>query len=67
MPGEDGSQTFTRIRARYPKLPVIFMSGYEPEGVPKADGFLHKPFTLDQLRSLLSGVLSSNGAVDLQK
>jgi signal transduction histidine kinase len=58
MPGEDGSQTFARIRARYPKLPIIFMSGYEPQSVPKADGFLHKPFTLEQLRGVLGDVLA---------
>jgi signal transduction histidine kinase len=58
MPGEDGGQAFARIRERYPRLPIIFMSGYEPQSVPQADGFLHKPFTLEQLRRTLSDVLS---------
>jgi two-component system, cell cycle sensor histidine kinase and response regulator CckA len=61
MPGEDGGQTFVRIRERYPGLPIIFMSGYEPQSVPDANGFLHKPFTLDQLRRTLSEVLSPTG------
>ncbi len=58
MPGEDGGQAFGRIRARRPGLPIIFMSGYEPQSVPKADGFLHKPFTMNDLRSVLSEVLA---------
>jgi CheY-like chemotaxis protein len=57
MPEQDGNETFARIRERYPELPVIFMSGYEARSVPAADGFLHKPFTMNQLRQVLSEVL----------
>lgn len=59
MPGEDGGQAFARIRARYAQLPIVFMSGYEPQSVPKADGFLHKPFTLNDLRRALSEVVAA--------
>jgi CheY-like chemotaxis protein len=57
MPGQDGSEAFTSIRQRYPKLPVIFMSGYESRSVPAANGFLHKPFTMKQLRQVMQNVL----------
>jgi signal transduction histidine kinase/CheY-like chemotaxis protein len=58
MPSEDGSQVFVRIRERHPQLPIIFVSGYEAQSVPMADGFLRKPFTLNQLRCVLRDVLS---------
>jgi CheY-like chemotaxis protein len=58
MPGEDGGQAFARVRARHPELPIIFMSGCQPQSVPKADGFLHKPFTLQELRRVLAEALS---------
>ena len=57
MPEQDGSETLARIRELRPQIPVIFMSGYEARSVPAADGFLHKPFTLAQLREVLSNVL----------
>jgi CheY-like chemotaxis protein len=59
MPGEDGSQVAMRIREQHPKLPIIFMSGYEAQSVPMSDGFLHKPFTLDELRRAVSTVLAT--------
>jgi signal transduction histidine kinase/CheY-like chemotaxis protein len=58
MPAEDGSQISQRISQRYPQLPIIFMSGYEAQSVPIADGFLHKPFTLNDLRNVLNSVLN---------
>jgi CheY-like chemotaxis protein len=56
MPGDDGSQIGRRISARHPHLPIIFMSGYEAQSVPMADGFLHKPFTLNELRAVMNAV-----------
>jgi two-component system cell cycle sensor histidine kinase/response regulator CckA len=58
MPAEDGSQIAQRISERHPQLPIIFMSGYEAQSVPVADGFLHKPFTLEELRTTLSSVIT---------
>ena len=58
MPGDDGSQIGRRISARHPHLPIIFMSGYEAQSVPMADGFLHKPFTLNELRAVVNAVRS---------
>jgi signal transduction histidine kinase len=59
MPGEDGGQVSAHMRERHPQLPIIFMSGYEAQSVPMADGFLHKPFTLNQVRRVLEDVLSN--------
>jgi len=58
MPQHDGNEVFARIRARYPRLPVVFMSGYEARAAPIADGFLHKPFTMGDLRVALSKVIA---------
>lgn len=64
MPEQDGSETFARIRELRPALPVIFMSGYEARSVPASDGFLHKPFTMDQLRDVLhAAVGGEHGAL----
>ena len=39
MPGMDGSETFDRIRALAPELPVIIASGYAMEGQRISSGF----------------------------
>jgi len=70
MPRLSGPALVEQLRARWPRLPVLFMSGY-PEhhmkdlalsaGTPELPptGFLAKPFTLDEmfvrLRQLLDG------------
>lgn len=59
MPQEDGNELFARIRERHARLPVIFMSGYEARSVATADGFLPKPFTMNDLREVLGNVLAS--------
>ncbi|MDB4972544.1 MAG: sensor hybrid histidine kinase [Myxococcaceae bacterium] len=58
MPQQDGNATFARIRERYPELPVVFVSGYEVRDAPIANGFVHKPFTMNDLREVLSKVLA---------
>jgi signal transduction histidine kinase/CheY-like chemotaxis protein/ligand-binding sensor domain-containing protein len=50
MPGMDGRQLSTRLKARRPELPVLLMSGYTSENpiVDSSDAsvaFLQKPFT----------------------
>jgi signal transduction histidine kinase len=60
MPGMSGEETLTRIHQRWPRLPVLLMSGYT-EGVNVAGhvGFLAKPFRpselLDRVRAVLEG------------
>jgi two-component system, cell cycle sensor histidine kinase and response regulator CckA len=55
MPVMDGWELGRRLRERWPRLPVLYISGYDVEltqgahraGVP--DAFLRKPFDADEL------------------
>jgi two-component system, cell cycle sensor histidine kinase and response regulator CckA len=55
MPGGNGLELADQLTARYPRLPVLFMSGYSPDIVlrqglvPESVDFLTKPFTEEQL------------------
>jgi two-component system cell cycle sensor histidine kinase/response regulator CckA len=54
MPGMDGTQVVRAVRARFPTMPVVLVSGYSEsaalEGLPDEDlNFLAKPYTLKQL------------------
>lgn len=54
MPGMDGTQVVRAVRARYPAIPVVLVSGYSEsaamDGLPDDDlHFLPKPYTLRQL------------------
>lgn len=60
MPDGNGCDLALRMRERNPRLPVLFISGYEPErltDVPSS-GFLQKPFRipelLDRVRRMLA-------------
>lgn len=62
MPGMSGEEVLSQVRAQYPSLKVILISGlqapvYTP-GTPQPDGFLPKPFTLEDLRARLTDVLN---------
>ena len=66
MPGADGRATATRLRALYPRLRVIYMSGYAQD--PMLDGdlqseagasFLAKPFSVDQLAAAVRSALDA--------
>jgi two-component system cell cycle sensor histidine kinase/response regulator CckA len=57
MPGEDGPSVATRLRARLPRLKVLFMSGYSAEmnaGRLAGAHFLQKPFTRSELAEKLA-------------
>lgn len=66
MPGQlDGVQLVQHIRAHYPALPVVLMSGYtdklnlvEELGIP----VLSKPFNIDSLRRFLAGAVEPRAA-----
>jgi two-component system cell cycle sensor histidine kinase/response regulator CckA len=54
MPGMDGTQVVRAVRARFPTIPVVLVSGYSDsvamDGLPDEDlYFLPKPYTLRQL------------------
>ncbi len=54
MPGLDGPAMVRQARARFPEMPVLFMSGYAEEQLRKSIdldyvAFLPKPFSVQQL------------------
>jgi two-component system cell cycle sensor histidine kinase/response regulator CckA len=62
MPGMRGTELAREVRARWPGLPVIFLSGhadervlqeFAPFGPAYGIGYLLKPYALDQLFALL--------------
>lgn len=61
MPGIGGYELLHEIRKRDPVLPVFMMSGMTQEsvhaemGALHIDGFLHKPFSLNDMTALLCG------------
>ncbi len=63
MPKLDGMETLPRIRAMNPTLPVVIMSGYAQSDTEfrrtkhKASGFLQKPFSVDELKTMIRSVL----------
>ena len=63
MPGEDGFFVLKQVRYQWPGLPVVLMSGsplaHEAEHAG-ADGFLLKPFNLDQFHAMLTAVSASD-------
>lgn len=62
MPRMDGLETCLELRRLYPELKVIMISGYSGEDMEARfrgkgiSGFLQKPFTLMEMRSLLARV-----------
>ncbi len=67
MPHLDGEQTFTELRRIRPDVRVVLMSGFNAhEVLVRFSGkglasFLQKPFTLEELRTLMRAVLEGNG------
>ena len=62
MPKMGGIELFKSVKSKYPDMPIILMTGYGIEkvrqDVEKADGFLAKPFELDDLNRLVSNILA---------
>lgn len=64
MPYVTGRQVSDAIAARYPEVPVLFMSGYAVDDVvhrglmPANAAFLQKPFTPEQLVQALEAMLA---------
>jgi two-component system NtrC family sensor kinase len=65
MPGMSGLELGRLIRERYPETPVLLTSGYSDRSATALqEGFLllHKPYTLEALRSALVQALAGSGA-----
>lgn len=60
MPGLSGPQLVRLVKARWPKIRVLYMSGYADDDIKDLDrdaGFLQKPFTPSELTAKIAGVL----------
>jgi CheY-like chemotaxis protein len=63
MPGMDGPETFKQIKAKYPAIPVIFLTGQETPGQLAAlkslgpAGVLGKPFDPREIGKTVHGIL----------
>jgi len=58
MPGMDGPELATTMRAQNPELRVLFLSGYSSGSAVAGDvAFLQKPFSSDDLAAALDGLL----------
>jgi two-component system cell cycle sensor histidine kinase/response regulator CckA len=64
MPDMSGRQVLERLKMIRPDIKVILSSGYSLDGLGKdaqrvaGDGFIQKPYQIDQLASVLDGVLN---------
>lgn len=60
MPKIDGKELLKTVKQNFPKLPVVLITGYEaefnPEEEPKPDGFLLKPFKVQQIDEVLKRI-----------
>jgi CheY-like chemotaxis protein len=63
MPGLSGGETFDRLRQINPQAKVLLSSGYSINGQASqimergCDGFIQKPFNLQQLSTKLRQIL----------
>ena len=59
LPEMDGRELATQARALRPCLPILFASGYaESLEVPAGMHVIGKPFSIDQLRDKVKGLLA---------
>ncbi len=61
MPGTDGITLLHRIKEQYPDMPVVLITAFLSEreqsvreALKQADGFMTKPFSIDQIVGLLN-------------
>jgi CheY-like chemotaxis protein len=59
MPNMSGAEVIARLRERHPDLPVVLCSGFDRggRGPVKADGYLPKPFRIEELEEILKKLL----------
>lgn len=59
LPIMDGRELATKARGLRPELPILFASGYaESIDVPAGMQVIGKPFSIDQLRDKVKGMLA---------
>lgn len=67
MPNMDGYDLLKAIKSDHPEMPVVVVTGYSVADTQdemlshSADGFLHKPFKVDEIQSLLTRLLGLPG------
>lgn len=67
MPKMDGIDLLKAIKNQHPDVPVVVITGYslgETQNMlltQKADGFLNKPFKVNEIKDLLSELLDFSG------
>ncbi|MFJ7311930.1 response regulator [Pseudomonas sp. NPDC098747] len=60
LPGMDGRELATEAHKLRPALPILFASGYaENLDVPDGMHVIGKPFSIDQLRDKVTGILAN--------
>ena len=63
MPNMDGHDLLKAIKSEHPEMPVVVVTGYSCADTrdavlsEKADGFLSKPFKVNEIQALLSSLL----------
>ena len=63
MPNMHGTELLNTIKDEHPKIPVVVVTGYSVEKshneilTKRADGFLHKPFRVKEIETILSDLL----------
>lgn len=66
MPKMDGIDLLKAIKDKHPNLPVVVITGYslgETQNIllaQQADGFLNKPFKVNEIKDLLEKLLNFN-------
>jgi CheY-like chemotaxis protein len=63
MPNMSGTELLREVKTRYPKIPVVLISGYSmsqsesESGEFKPDGFLGKPLLMSDIEKMLNSLL----------
>jgi len=63
MPGVSGINLLQQVKQTHPSIPVVLITGYGPERAARvaeecgADGFLGKPFHIEDLRFCISRLI----------
>ncbi len=63
MPNMTGLELLEEVKQKYPKMPVVLISGYSVDSMSKEnseckpDGFLSKPFMMTDVEKLLESLL----------